>query len=120
MKKLCITLVACCLIFAACQKAPEPIPPSLEGGTWIDLTGSINPDWHYQFDDGLLTQSYVVAGTTITTLTYPYALRDSLIVIGGDTNNPPREWAYSFECHDVLRITERNQVLNRRFWLKRE
>lgn len=105
------------LFASSCKK--DEAPPSIEGH-WADLTGSINPDWHYHFDNGLLTQSYIIAGTTITSLTFPYAIRDTVIIIGGDINNPAREWAYSFECNDVLRITEQDHVINRRFWLKRE
>jgi hypothetical protein len=117
MRSLLFALLFAVQFLSACKK--DEITPSLEGN-WSDLTGSINPDWHYHFDSGLLTQSYVIAGTTITSITFPYAIRDSIILIGGDTNNPAREWAYSFECNDVIRITEQGQVLNRRFWLMRE
>lgn len=115
-----LALLAALLILplVSCEKDPPP-QPTIEG-RWVDMTGTFAPDWHYQFQNGLLTQSYIKAGTTITTLTYPYAVRDSTVIIGGDATNPPREWHLLFECHEVVQVTQSATMLSQRFWLKRE
>jgi len=89
-------------------------------GRWVDMTGTLAPDWHYHFDGGLLTQSYIKAGATITALTYPYAIREDSIFIGGDLTNAPRVWLVDFECDEVVQISQEAAVLGQRFWLKRE
>ncbi len=89
-------------------------------GRWVDMVGTLNPDWHYHFDQGLLTQSYEAFGGTLTTLTYPYAIRADSVFIGGDANNLPRVWVLAFECADVVMVTQTNAGFGTRFWLKRE
>jgi len=115
---LLLIAIALILPLVSCDKDPEP-QPSIEG-RWVDMTGTFAPDWHYHFDSGILTQSYIKAGTTITTLTYPYAVRDNIVIIGGDATNAPREWHLLFECHEVVQVTQSATMLSQRFWLKRE
>jgi len=105
------------LLFS-CEKDTPP-SPTIEGH-WVDMTGTFAPDWHYHFEDGILTQSYVKAGGTLTTLKYPYAIRENKVIIGGDVTNQPREWTVLFECYEVVQITQEATMLHQRFWLKRE
>lgn len=114
-----ILLILSVIITLNCCRQDPPEPYSIEG-RWVDLTGTLSPEWHYHFEDGILTQSYVQFGAQITKLTYPYAIRDSLVYIGGDTTNAPREWQVHFECDDVIRVTQTGAMINHRFWLKRE
>jgi hypothetical protein len=116
-------LFALLICLSACHKDPPPPEPHYAAtieGRWVDMTGTFSPNWHWQFEAGLLTQYYFQANTVITTLTYPYALRDSTIIIGGDATNFPREWDVLFECEDVVQVTQSNTQLSQRFWLKRE
>jgi hypothetical protein len=62
----------------------------------------------------------LTAGATLSELTFPYAVRDSIVIIGGDTTNPSRTWQLYFECHDVVRVTHSATMIGQRFWLKRE
>lgn len=115
-KHIAYTLLLFSTLLVSCEK--DPPFPSIEGH-WVDMTGTFAPDWHYHFDDGLLTQEYFVLGVTLASLTYPYAIRDSTIIIGGDATNNPREWTIYFECNDVVQITQTSDQLSPRFWLKR-
>lgn len=127
-KHTAITLLALMALlftlpFLSCEKDPPPPNPldaSRIEGRWVDMTGTFSPDWHYNFDNGLLTQTYIKAGATLSELTYPYAIRDSTIIIGGDANNAPREWSVNFECHEVVQITQSQTQIGQRFWLTRE
>lgn len=104
----------------SCKEQHEATPmPSIDG-RWQDLTGTLNPEWHYHFDRGLLLQSYEDFGATLTTLTYPYATRHDSVFIGGDATNAPRVWVLEFECADVVKVRNVGQVLGATFWLKRE
>lgn len=117
MKHILFLLLA--ILLFQCRETDSSAPYTIEGH-WVDMTGTFAPDWHYHFDNGLLFQSYVKAGGTLTTLTYPYAIRDSVVIIGGDATNAPREWTLHWECEDVVQVTQSAQVLSQRFWLKRE
>jgi hypothetical protein len=114
-------LLLLALIFCACQKdhpEPNPADASRIEGTWVNMTQAT--DWSYHFQSGLLTQQYTTAGVVITELSYPYAVRDSIVIIGGDLNNAPREWVVFFQCNEVVEITAQNGMIAQRFWLKRE
>ena len=89
-------------------------------GNWVDLTGTLSPDWHYSFDRGLLTMQYEKAGATITTLTYPYATRHDSVFIGGDATNTPQIWTLEFECDEVVKVNRVGALISQEFWLKRE
>jgi len=110
----------------ACRKEtpqlfiPDPHDATRIEGHWADMTGTLAPDWHYHFDAGLLTQSYTKAGATLTSLTYPYAIRRDSVFIGGDATNIPRTWLLEFECEEVVMVTQSAAALGQRFWLKRE
>jgi hypothetical protein len=99
---------------------PSPSDASRIEGRWVDMTGTFAPDWHYHFNGGLLTQSHIKAGATLTALTYPYAIRNDSIFIGGDLTNAPRVWLVDFECDEVVEISQEAAVMGQRFWLKRE
>lgn len=114
------------LLLFSCHKEDPPTPTpqphyaQLIEGKWEDMTGTFAPDWHYDFNDGLLTQHYLKTGSPIIKLSFPYAVRDSAIIIGGDATNPPREWRLLFECEDVVQVVQQGPALGQRFWLKRE
>jgi len=104
MKKL----TTICLLFAlvfACNKSDNrpPEPPGIEGH-WVNLTDT-HPDWQYLFDDNILTQYIVDFGDTITSQQYTYATRHDTIIIGGDINNPTRQWQLNFICDSVVIAT---------------
>ena len=120
-----LALLAALLVLPliSCHKEgppPEPDYATAIEGRWVDLTGTFAPDWHYHFEAGLLTQYYIKAGATLSELSFPYAIRDSMIIIGGDATNAPREWHLLFECEDVVQVTQKTSSLGQRFWLKRE
>lgn len=123
MKKipLFVALLAM-LSFISCKKDPQPSTDYAAGieGRWVDMTGTFAPDWHYHFEDGLLTQHYFKAGVTLSILSYPYAIRDSTVIIGGDATNAPRGWRLNFECSDVVQVIQYSPQFGQRFWLKRE
>ena len=117
---LILIVILMLLPLFSCNKDPDPVEPLSIEGHWVDMTGTFAPDWHYHFEDGLMTQYYITAGATLSELSYPYAIRDSTILIGGDATNPPRTWNVYFECADVVRVTQAHAIMGPRFWLKRE
>ncbi len=122
MKKLAYLLLICLaalmiLPFISCK---EPEAPNTIEGDWIDLTGSIYPDWHYHFERGILTQKYEKFGATLTTITFPYATRGDSVFIGGNSTNDPRIWVLSFECADVVKVQSVSATFGPTFWLTRE
>jgi hypothetical protein len=121
MKQLLPLLL--CITILSCQKEkPDHSPTDASGiqGEWVELTGTLQPDWKYSFDDGLLTQSYEAFGSVLTTLTFPYATRQDTVFIGGDTNNQTRIWILYFECHEIVQVRDASSLLGQKFWLKRE
>ena len=121
--RLLLTILFVFSLFIACKEKvdiiPDPSDASRIEGDWVDMTGTFAPDWHYHFESGLLTQSYIKAGATLSEISFPYAIRDSTIIIGGDATNAPREWNVLFECEDVVQITQSSNQLGQKFWLKR-
>lgn len=120
MKYFLLLLIAA---FVCCQENATVFDPNdasnLEG-KWVDMTGTLPPDWHYDFHNGLLTQSYVNFGSIITSLSYPYAYRGDTVFIGGDATNTPRMLVVYFECEDVVKVNHLGAMINHQFWLKRE
>jgi hypothetical protein len=121
---LALLLALLLLPLISCKKdvLPDPSPSDASRieGRWVDMTGTLYPDWHYHFEAGLLTQSYIKAGATITALTYPYAIRQDTVFIGGDATNAPRVWLLHFECHEITEVVQSAPAFSQRFWLRRE
>lgn len=121
--KYIFSLFICTLLLFSCKKEPAPPPDPLDAsrivGNWRDMTGTFSPDWNYQFEDGILTQSYDKFGAQLTTLTYPYAIRNDTIIIGGDVTNIARKWVVYFECQDVVKVTQVGFLFGQQFWLSR-
>lgn len=119
-------LVALLLLlpFLSCKEKVEPTPNPLDAsrieGRWVDMTGTLFPDWHYHFDQGLINQQYEQAGAVLADLTYPYATRKDSVFIGGDATNPPRTWVLNFECEEIVEVRQVGVAIGARFWLRRE
>lgn len=122
MKKTNLLLFATLLLFA-CQKDPSP-PANSDAsrieGHWVDLTGTLAPDWQYHFNQGVVTQSFVHYGAVLSSLTYPYAIRSDTVFIGGDIANAPRTWVVYFQCDEVVEVKQVGLLLGHRFWLKKQ
>lgn len=113
------TIVLLVASMATSCKDQDPPVLSIEG-SWSPMIPA-HPEWVYDFREGLLTQSITDFGVVITTLTYPYAVRQDTVWIGGDANNLPRVWLLAFECPDIVRVNNISPgaVLSPQFWLKR-
>ena len=115
---LTLSLLAASMTMS-CNKEPDPPAPGIEG-RWTPMLPA-HPEWTYDFRDGLLTQSITDFGVMITSITYPYAVRQDTVWIGGTVTDMPRTWLLEFECADIVRVTNISPgaTLSTQFWLKR-
>ncbi len=122
MKNIAFFLLSLTLL-TACRKEAPPADPRdaarIEGGVWGSLLPA-QPDWRYEFDDGLLRQYVSDFGAVLSEQTYPYALRHDTILIGGSGATDARRWVVYFHCDSVVECrTQGSGILAPTLFLKR-
>lgn len=101
-----ILLFACAILFSTCQKDTAPSDPrdaTRIEGRWRSLLPA-HPDWQYDFNDGLLTQSVTDLGVVVSSLQFTYAIRHDTIHIGGDGINIPRNYQAYIHCDSIAEL----------------
>ena len=89
--------------FANCKKEVDlPQERTIEG-EWAHLL-PVHTDWHYYFNDGLLTQSLPITQVIVTSQVYTYAIRHDTVFIGGNASNAPRVWQVQFHCDSIVEV----------------
>lgn len=110
------------LSLVQCRKepiAPDPKDAARIEGTWSNMLPA-HPDWRYEFYDGLLTQSVYDFGQPLSVKTYPYAIRQDTIFVGGDSVNAPRQLIVYFYCDSLVQCrTQGSGIINPILYLKR-
>lgn len=117
-----LTFLLCMLLHIGCDKRQDELPTDATRieGHWRSMLPA-HPDWQYDFDRGILTQSLEDFGAPLVQYQFPYATRADTVTIGGDATNGPRSWKVYFYCDSIVKVTNTTpgQIVAPVIWLQR-